>query len=128
MQFGIILCLMTHWSARQLIPLLLAVFVAAGMGLSAAQASIMTAKMTTMAEMDMASEAGCLDCPDHSPDTGMKAMACGTVCAAPVLAALPVAESLPAGEKAASLPPGDTLLHGRALPPEPYPPRTSDIG
>ncbi|OAP35321.1 hypothetical protein AU381_25960 [Sinorhizobium glycinis] len=118
---------MKRWSARQLIPLLLAVFVAAGMSLSAAQASVMTAKMTTMAEMDMSSEAGCLDCPAYSPDSGMKAMACGVVCAAPVLAALPTALPLPSCETAVSLPPREALLHGRALPPEPYPPRTSDI-
>ncbi|MDW9364136.1 hypothetical protein CN172_20020 [Sinorhizobium meliloti] len=127
--FGAILSsAMKHWTFRQLSLLFLAVFVAAGMGVSAAQASDMAASMATMSEMDMSAEGGCEDCPNQSPDSGMKTMACGTVCAAPVLAALPTALPLPSCEKAGSLLPRDTLLRGRALPPDPYPPRTSDIG
>ncbi|WP_234835190.1 hypothetical protein [Sinorhizobium meliloti] len=127
--FGAILSsVMKHWTVRQLSLLFLAVFVAAGMGVSAAQASDMAASMATMSEMDMSAEGGCEDCPDQSPDNGMKAMACGMVCAAPVLAALPTALPLPSCERAVSLLPCDTLLHGMALPPDPYPPRTSDIG
>lgn len=116
---------MGHWSARKLVALLLAVFVAAGMSLSVAQASGMTARMATMSEMDMSAQGGCQDCPDQPGDSGMKAMACGNVCAAPVLATLPAA-AVPVlvGEKAASLVAGDPLLHGRALAPDPYPPRT----
>ncbi|MDW9488265.1 hypothetical protein GOA64_20355 [Sinorhizobium meliloti] len=127
--FGAILSsVMRHWTVRQLSLLLLAVFVAAGMGLSAAQASGMAARMATMSEMAISAGAGCEDCPDQSPDSGMKAMACGTACAAPVLAALPTALPLPSCENAVSLLPRDTLLRGRALPPDPYPPRTSHIG
>ncbi|MCV9960311.1 hypothetical protein OIU34_00210 [Pararhizobium sp. BT-229] len=82
-----------------------------------------------MSEMDMSDHGDCQDCPDQPGDNGMKAMACGNVCAAPVLATLPVA-AVPVlvGEKAASIVARDPLLHGRALPPDPYPPRTSDIG
>lgn len=127
--FGAILSsVMKHWTVRQVALLLLAVFVAAGMGLSAAQASGLAASMATMSEMAMSAERGCEDCPDQSPDNGMMALACGTVCAAPVLAALPTALPLPSCEKAVSLLPRDTFLRGRALPPDPYPPRTSDIG
>lgn len=127
--FGVILRVMRHWSARKLIALLLAVFIAAGMSLSIAQASSMTAKMATLSEMDMPDHGDCQDCPDQPRDNGMKAMACGNVCAAPVLATLPVA-AVPVlvGEKAASIVAGDPLLHGRALRPDPYPPRTSDVG
>ncbi|MGI0526584.1 hypothetical protein ABY43_20715 [Rhizobium giardinii] len=120
---------MRHWSARKLFALLLAVFIAAGMSLSVAHASSMAAKMATMSEMDMPDHGDCQDCPDQPGDNGMKVMACGNVCAAPVLATPPVA-AVPVlvGEKAASIVAGDPLLHGRALPPDPYPPRTSDIG
>lgn len=128
-QFGVILRVMRHWSVRQLFALLLAVFIAVGMSLSVAQASGMTARMATMADMDMSAHGSCQDCPDQPGDTGMKAMACGNVCAGPVLATLPAA-AMPVlvGEKAASFVAGDPLLHGRALTPDPYPPRTSDIG
>jgi hypothetical protein len=120
---------MRHWSARKLFSLLLAAFIAVGMSLSVAQASGMTARMAIMSEMGMPDHAGCQDCPDQPDDTGMKAMACGNVCAGPVLATLPAA-AVPVlvGEKAASFVTGDPLLHGRALLPDPYPPRTSDIG
>ncbi|MDX0973324.1 hypothetical protein GOL21_26995 [Sinorhizobium medicae] len=120
---------MRHWSARQLFALVLAVFIAAGMGLSVAQASGMTARMATMSEMDMSAQGGCQDCPDQPGDGGMKAMACGNVCAPLVLATLPgAAVPVLVGKKAASFVAGDPLLRSRALPPDPYPPRTSDIG
>jgi hypothetical protein len=128
-QFGVILYVMRHCPARKLFALLLAVFIAAGMSVSVAQASSMTAKMVTMSEMDMPDHGDCQDCPDQPGDNGMKAMACGNVCAAPVLATLSAAAvPLLVGEKAASFVPADSLLHGRELPPDPYPPRTSDIG
>ncbi|ULJ73656.1 hypothetical protein [Rhizobium gallicum] len=89
----------------------------------------MAATMATMSEMDMPDHGDCRDCPDQPGDNGMKAMACTNVCTAPVLATLPVA-AVPVlvGEEAASIVAGDPPLHGRALPPEPHPPRTSDIG
>ncbi|CAN7467649.1 hypothetical protein LJR255_003075 [Pararhizobium sp. LjRoot255] len=88
----------------------------------------MTARMATMSEMGMPDHGGCQDCPDQPGDNGMKAMACGSVCAAPVLATLPAA-AVPVlvDEMAAFIVTGDPLLHGRALLPDPYPPRTSDI-
>lgn len=125
---GIILCLMRCWSARQLVALLLAVCAAAGMGLSVAQASAMSARMTTISRMDISADGVCENCPDQSSDSGMNAVACGTVCSAAVPAALPTALPLPSCAKALSLLPADRLLRGRALPPDPYPPRTSDIG
>lgn len=89
----------------------------------------MTAKIATMSEMDMSMQGGCKDCPDQPRDGSMKVMACGNVCVAPVLATLPAAEvPVLVGGRAASFVAGDPLLHGRATPPDPYPPRTSDIG
>ncbi|CZT37767.1 hypothetical protein GA0004734_00046680 [Rhizobium sp. 9140] len=82
-----------------------------------------------MSDMDMSAHGGCQDCPDQPGGNGMKAMACGNVCAAPVLATLPAAAvPILLGDKVATSVAGDPLLHGRALLPDPYPPRTSDIG
>jgi hypothetical protein len=117
---------MKHWLARKLFALLLAVFIAAGMSLSVAQATSMTAKTVTMYEMDMPDHGDCQDCPDQHTDKGMKA--CGVVCATTVFAVLPAATLMPAPHKLAFSAARDPLLHGRALPPDPYPPRTSDIG
>jgi len=127
-QFGVILYVMTHWSARQLFALVLAVFIAAGMSLSVAQASSMSAQIATMTEMGMSAEGGCQDCPDQPGDSGMKAMNCGVACAAPVFAVLPASVLIPTSERAACFAVDDSLLRGRALLPDPYPPRTSDIG
>lgn len=126
-QFGVILFLMKLWSVRQLVILLLAVFVAAGMGLSVAQASGMAARMATMSDMAMPDHGDCQGCRDQPGDSGMKALACGNLCAAPVIAPLPLAAIVPAGEKAASVAAPDLFLDGRSLPPDPAPPRTSDI-
>ncbi|OCP24871.1 hypothetical protein BC361_19350 [Ensifer sp. LC54] len=123
---------MKLWSVRQLVTSLLAVFVAAGMSLSVAHASGMAARMATrmatISDMAMPDHGDCQDCPEPSPDGSMKAMACGNVCAAPVVAPLPIAVLLPIGEKVASFAAGSLLLSGRALLPDPDPPRTSDIG
>ncbi|PDT75452.1 hypothetical protein [Sinorhizobium sp. BJ1] len=117
---------MKRWSVRQLGLLLLATFVAAGMGLSVAQASGMTAKMATMSEMAMSDQGDCQDCPDQPG--GLKAMACGNVCAAPAVAPLPAAVLVPAGQKPASVAARHRQLTASAWPPDPDPPRTCDIG
>ncbi|OCP36077.1 hypothetical protein BC360_26005 [Ensifer sp. LC163] len=118
---------MKLWSVRQLVTSLLAVFVAAGMSLSVAHASGMAARMATISDMAMPDHGDCQDCPEPPPDS-VKTMACGNVCAAPAVAPLPIAVLLPIGETVASFAAGGLLLSGRALLPDPDPPRTSDIG
>jgi len=118
---------MKLWSVRQLVTSFLAVFVAAGMSLSVAHASGMAARMAMMSDMVMSGHGDCPDCPDQ-PDNGMKAMACANACAAPVVAPLPLAAVVPAGDKPISVAAPDLFLDGRSLPPDPAPPRTSDIG
>lgn len=128
-EFGAILSgAMKHVSFRQLVIVFLAVLVAAGMGLAVGQASGMAAKMAVMSEMAASDHGDCQDCPEQPADSAIKAMACGNVCAAPVVAPLPVVVLLPIGEKVASFAAGGLLLNGRALAPDPDPPRTSDIG
>ena len=127
--FGAILSgVMKHVSVRQLVVLLLAAFVAVGMGLAVGQASGMAAKMAVMSEMAASDHGDCQDCPEQAADSAIKAMACGNVCAASVVAPLPIVALVPAGEKAAPFSAGDLLLNGRVLLPDPDPPRTSDIG
>lgn len=97
------------------------------MGLSVARASGMAAKMATMSDMAMSDHGDCHRCPDQH-DSGMKAMACGTVCAAAVVGPLPAAVLVPTGQKAASVAAHERQLTSSAWPPDPDPPRTSDIG
>ncbi|WP_291165309.1 hypothetical protein [Ensifer sp. SSB1] len=125
-RFGAILFVMKRWSVRQLGLFFLAVFVAAGMSLSVAQASSMAAKMATMAEMTMSDHGDCQDCPDQAG--AMKAMACGKLCAAPVVAPLPTAIHIPAGDRLAPVAAREPFLFGWVWPPDPAPPRTFDIG
>lgn len=119
---------MKRRSVRKLVALFLAVFVTVGMGLSVAQASGMSVRMAMASNMAGSAHDGCPSCPTGGGDDGMTAMMCGVVCAVPVLAVLPQSASTPAAQKAHSYPARDTLLQGRLAPPDPYPPRTTDIG
>lgn len=128
-RFSVILSVvMRHSSSRQLLRLLLAVIVAAGMGLSVAKTSAMAAQMAAMPMAAMMHDGDCPDCPDQPGDSAMKAMFCGTICATPVVAPLPTAAFAPVGEKSADATALHRPLHGRTLLPDPDPPRTSDIG
>ncbi|MCS0463063.1 hypothetical protein [Rhizobium favelukesii] len=118
---------MKRLSARKLVALFLAVFVAVGMSLSVAQTTGMSMKMAMASGMTGSMQDGCPDCPDGGDD-GMKAMACGVVCTTPVLAVLPEGVSVPVVEQLASFPISSSLLRGTRAPPDLHPPRTTDIG
>jgi hypothetical protein len=117
---------MNRWSLRQGFALLLAVFVTVGMGLSVVRANDMAVKMAMMSDMgaDQGDCANCLHLPDKA---GAKATFCATVCAAPAIAhqheSPPMVVALVATIRLANV----AALHGRALQPDPHPPRTSDI-
>ena len=101
--------------------LLLGVFVTLGMGLSTVQANTMAFKMT------MTSEMGSSDCGGCGGD-GAKAMVCMPGCVVSVPALLSQADA-----SGFSLPPvsfrlQNFLMISRAYPPDPYPPKFSDIG
>ena len=113
---------------RQLLVLILAVLVTAGMGLSAVEASQMTVKMAIAADMGMAGHDGCPGCPDGNGNNGMKAMPCAALCAAPLLAVLPQAEPIGLITMASADPLVMPVLHGRVPTSDPVPPRTTDIG
>ena len=80
--------------------MLLAVFVTAGFGLSAVQASNMSVKMSTATDMGVATDMGmagdrdCAACPVGSDDHG-NPVHCPPVCVAPVLAVLPQELAVP---------------------------------
>ncbi|OYX71159.1 MAG: hypothetical protein B7Y95_13545 [Rhizobiales bacterium 32-66-11] len=117
---------MKLWSARQLVALFLAVFVTAGTSLSAVQASDMTVKMAMASDVGGSGHDPCQGCP--AGDDGMKAISCAAICVAPVLAVLPEAEPVMLVHKTVSFITRYPLLHGKTSPPEPYPPRSIDIG
>ena len=120
--------MMRYWSIRKLTALVLAVFVAAAMGLSAAQASGTTTKMATMIQMDMSHHGGCQGNSDNASGGGLKATACCAVCTTLAIAPLPEATHLTISGAPVSFASQEPLLHGRTSPPDPYPPRTSNIG
>jgi len=115
---------MKRWSLRQVFVLVLAVFVTTGMDLSAVQASAMVVKMAMPSDMGASGHHGCADCPDG----GTKATICITACAAPVWALLPETAPVTAVPTTMVYPVFTPVLRGRASPPDPAPPRTTDIG
>lgn len=129
---------MARRSPKQFLVMLLAVLLTAGFSLSAAQASIMSAKMATMTGMAMPSDTGMAtdtastmdsDCGAFlkGADDNGNPMQCPPTCIAPVLAVLPqglaATMMLRAQQPAPSPYP---LLRGHAPLPDPSPPKSSD--
>lgn len=113
---------------RQILMLVLAVFVTAGMGLSAVQASSMSIKMIDMAPgMGVSGGGSCDDCGGSEDSKG--SAACVTSgCVAPVVAHRPSVQALDVASVAVHHRHQDLALPSRDSGPDPYPPRTSDIG
>jgi len=118
---------MNRWSLRLGFALLLAVFVAVGMGLSVVRANDMAVKMAMMSDMAADGQGDCPNCLHLPEKDGAKATFCGAVCAELAIAqqheAPPRVVALIAAVRVANV----AALHGRALQPDPHPPRTSDI-
>jgi hypothetical protein len=114
------------WPTRKVFALVLAAFVAAGLGLSAVQASDMAVKMSMSSDMDMSHEGGCAPCPDEGSDGGK--MFCPPLCVVPVFALAPQGLSAVAGASPSRIQPAPCIfLHGRQQSPDPYPPRTTGL-
>ncbi|RUW67022.1 hypothetical protein EOA31_29805 [Mesorhizobium sp. M4B.F.Ca.ET.049.02.1.2] len=118
---------MKSWSVRQMLVLLLTVLVTMGLGSSVVQASGMATKMAMASDMGASGHGDCGACPAGGKD-GSKAMACSLACAP--LIAMP---SHGASAPSLRLTPAvfmvrHQLLHGLTSPPDPFPPRTTDIG
>jgi hypothetical protein len=118
---------MNRWSLRQGFVLLLAVFVTVGMGLSVVRANDMAVKMAIMSDMGADSQGDCPNCLHLPEKDGAKATFCATVCAAPAIAGHHEAPSRIVALVATIRPANVAALHGRALQPDPHPPKTSDI-
>jgi hypothetical protein len=117
---------MKHWSVRQVFALVLAVFVTAGTTVSFVQASEMTAKMAMASDMGAMDNGDCKACLPTGGGNG-KAMICISGCVTPVLAVLPHAEPMAIGEMQISFTVVHPSLYGTEPPPNPSPPRTTDI-
>lgn len=126
-------------SPKHVIVMLLAVFLTAGLSFSAAQASVMSAKMTMMtgSGMTMPADVGtatgsamngdCKACLKGASDNG-NPIHCAPVCVAPVLAVLPQVLAIrvvPRAQQPSALP--APFLRGRSSVPDPFPPRPTDL-
>lgn len=113
---------------RQGFAFVLGLLVALGMSLSAVQASEMTVKMAAATDMSTHGNSDCSSgCGDDGSDGG-KAMICTAVCVAPVVAVLSPTLSVTFGNAAILQFGPDPLLPDWASSPDPYPPRSSDLG
>lgn len=134
--------MMARLSPKHLFVMLLAVFLTAGFSLSAAQASVMSAKMAMTADdgMAMSTDTGMGkmaadatmdgDCKACLKDAGGSdnPMHCPPTCIAPVLAVLPqdlTVTAVPRPQQPPALP--TPFLSGRSSLPDPYPPRSSNL-
>ena len=118
---------MNRWSVRQGFTLLLAVFVTVGMGLSVVRANDMAVKMAMMSDMGADGQGDCPNCLHLPEKDGAKATFCATVCAAPAIAHQDEAPLRVVALVATIRPANGAAVLGRALQPDPRPPRTSDI-
>ncbi|CDX19927.1 conserved exported hypothetical protein [Mesorhizobium sp. ORS 3324] len=116
--------------------MLLAVFLTAGFSLSAAQASIMSARMAGENAMAMPAADGMSkmamdsDCKACLKDPGSKTgpMHCPQDCISPAVAVLPQGPAMtivPRMQRPSALP--TPLLHGRSSLPDPSPPRPTAL-
>lgn len=118
---------MSRLLVRQIIILLLAVFVTAGMGLSAVQASTMSLKMMdTTPGMTFSGNGKCTDC-GSSGDSKAMAGCVAPGCVAPVVTHSPSVEAMDIASVVVHHLHLDPALHGRDSGPDPYPPRITDI-
>lgn len=118
---------MKCWFLRNIVLALLAVFVTAGLTFAAAQASTMVARMTEISVMGVSDHPDCPDCSGHADK--MKQMTCLAACVTPASITAPDASGSDIHPTTSKLPlPRATLLFGSTLSPDPYPPRTTDIG
>ncbi len=113
---------MKRCSSQHTIALLLGVFLALGMNLSAVQANDMAIDMVMCSDMD-----GCNDCGNGSDCDG-NGGACLSVCTTATPAVLDPAVAVKTAE-ASNLPlPDYQSTYGRASSPDPHPPRSHDQG
>ncbi len=129
--------MMAGLSPKHLFVMLLALFLSAGFNLSGAQANVMSAKMTMVADKGMAVPSGmgkmadatmngdCKACVKHAGSSD-NPIHCPPICIAPVLAVLPQGLAMttaPRAQEPSAVP--APFLRGRSFLPDPFPPRPS---
>ncbi len=105
-----------------MIAVLVALAMAAGAVISAAQATSMAVDMTAASHSDGAMP-GCDDCPG-----GDAGMACASGCMTLLSALIPAVPSIVAPAAQALAGSGASQFVGHSRPPDPYPPRTTVLG
>jgi hypothetical protein len=115
-------------SIRQFLAVLLAVLVIVGLSLSVVLAGDMAMKMSVGAGIADSGHGDC--CDGGGGDAGkIKTMTCAPICAPPVAAMSSEVAPLVVVETGAALVlPEDEFRNGALPPPDPYPPRSADIG
>lgn len=118
---------MNRLSSRQLISLLFGVFLALGMSLSVVQASGMASKMAMTSGM---ADSGNGNCADYGGDDGnTNPVACKAMCTAGYSPAVLSFGALFANQSATVPPvPHEPPSRGWVASPDPYPPRSIDLG
>jgi hypothetical protein len=128
MESGILSVVMRIWSLRKFVAFLLALFVNVGVSLSAIQATDMTVTMAMAPHMSAMAKECCYACPSGRDGDSMKTMACGIGCIASQAAMLAEGVSMPVISAPTSFLVYEPLFDGKRAQPDPYPPRTTDIG
>ena len=120
--------MMKHWSSRQFISLFLGVFLALGMSLSAVQASEMAVQMAMAGDADMSGQGDCDGCGGNGDDS-IDAVTCAPVLNCSGMAALlPAAGGLVATQTIKQVTPVSSVARDLTAPPDPYPPRSLNLG
>jgi hypothetical protein len=119
---------MKHWSSRQFIALFLGVFLALGMSLSAVQASDMAVQMAMAGDVDMSGQGDCDGC-GGSGDDSVDAVTCSPMLSCSGMAALlSAAGGLVATQTIKQVAPVSSVARDLTAPPDPYPPRSLNLG
>lgn len=120
--------MLKHWSARHVIALFLGVFLALGMSMSAVQASEMAIQMAMSTDADTSGQGDCDGC-GGSGDDSTDAVTCSSVstCAG-MTALLPGTDGLAVFQIIKQGTPVSDVAGDLAAPPDPYPPRSLNLG
>ena len=113
---------MAHWTARQVIVLVLGLTLALGTVLSTAQAADMAMKMSADAPMAAMTPGSCD--PFGGDDGAASADSCVMVCPRPVQALDPATAPVVLTETRAARPSDEFALAGRSSHPDPHPPKS----
>lgn len=115
---------MKHWSSRQFIALFLGVLLALGMSLSAVQASEMAVQMVMTSDAGASGQGDCDGCDDSAD-----AVTCTPVLSCSGMAALlPAAGGFTVAQAIKQVTPVSGVARDLIAPPDPYPPRSLDLG